>query len=172
MSSFLPIPNFPSKSYLNWLMYSLLKNLFKWIIRSHNIIYSNVWVFKPFYPFYLMLIFTITLYVGILIPILQGLETEAKEFSKLFECFQIISGRVKTFPIITAATSDCLVIIPLGQQWQRTDNGGRTHAHAKGDCLWFCLAGGEIFLKWGFSEPLRGEFPLYSISPWHVNPRS
>ena len=30
-----------------------------------------------------MLIFTITLYVGILIPILRGLETEAKEFSKL-----------------------------------------------------------------------------------------
>lgn len=43
-----------------------------------------------------MLIFTITLYVGIVIPILQGMETEAKEFSKLFECFQIISGRVKT----------------------------------------------------------------------------
>ena len=72
------------------------------------------WVLKPFYPFYLMLIFTITLYAGILIPILQGMETEAKEFSKLFKCFQIISGIVKTFPIITAATSNCLVIIPSG----------------------------------------------------------
>ena len=35
-----------------------------------------------------MLIFTVTLYVAILIPILQGMETEAKEFSKLFKCFR------------------------------------------------------------------------------------